>query len=282
MDTIQKVSLIEKLREVQKKGTALWATNFYNLETLKGILLAAAEANQAIILQMTRSSIKYMGLKTAVAMARALAEELSVRAWLHLDHGDTVDLVRQCLDNGFDSVMIDGSELPLDKNIEVTSRVVELAANYGAAVEAELGYVAKLGQSTEKVGFTEPADAARFVAETGVHALAIAIGSAHGFYKKSPHLDMGRLREIHAAVDIPLVLHGSSGIPADQLLQAVQNGICKINLATEIKNAFTTTLRKELLSNEEIDLRKIFPPATEQVKNLVLQKLTMISGAQEA
>jgi len=207
---------------------------------------------------------------------------LSVRAWLHLDHGDTVDLVRQCLDNGFDSVMIDGSELPLDKNIEVTSRVVELAANYGAAVEAELGYVAKLGQSTEKVGFTESADAARFVAETGVHALAIAIGSAHGFYKKSPHLDMGRLREIHAAVDIPLVLHGSSGIPADQLLQAVQNGICKINLATEIKNAFTTTLRKELLSNEEIDLRKIFPPATEQVKNLVLQKLTMISGAQEA
>ncbi len=268
-----KMNLSDKLKEAQKNGTALWAANFYNLETLKGILLAAAELQKPLILQMTRSSIEYMGIKTAVAMARAMSEEYAVQSWLHLDHGDSLELVKRCLSAGFDSVMIDASEQSLDENIKITGQVVKLAEQYGANVEAELGYVAKLGQSTDKVGFTEPDDAKRFVKETGVNALAIAIGSAHGFYKEKPKLDIERLKKIRLMVDIPLVLHGGSGIPGEQIRQAVKAGICKINVATETKNAFMKAVKNRIVQTDEIDLRKVFPPATEAVQTLIKRKM---------
>ncbi len=273
------MNLTAKLKEVQRNGSALWAANFYNLETLQGILQAAAELIQPVILQLTRGSIEYMGLNPAVAMARAMITKYNVEAWLHLDHGDSLELVDRCLEAGFDSVMFDGSELALGKNIEMTHRVVELAAEYGANVEAELGYVAKLGQSTEQVGFTEPDEAKRFVEETGVNALAVAIGSAHGFYKQTPKLDIERLKEIHAAVDVPLVLHGGSGIPDEQIRQAVQVGICKINVATETKNAFMRALSRQLKQTDEIDLRKVFPPATAAVRELIKGKMAVLQTA---
>jgi fructose-bisphosphate aldolase class II/tagatose 1,6-diphosphate aldolase GatY/KbaY len=269
------MTLKEKLKELQKNNSALWATNFYNLETLQGILSAVVKDGKPVILQLTRSSIEYMGLKTAVAMARTAMGEFGVDAWIHLDHGDSVDLVARCLDEGFDSVMIDASEQSLELNIETSRKVVEMAEKYGANVEAELGYVAKLGQSTDKVGFTEPKDAQRFVKETGVDALAVAIGSAHGFYKETPKLDIERLKEISSVVDIPLVLHGGSGIPAEQIKKAVNAGICKINVATEIKNAFMTSLKTQLRETDEIDLRKVFPQSVDKVTELLINKFTI-------
>ena len=206
-------------------------------------------------------------------MARAMSEEYAVQSWLHLDHGDSVELVKRCLSAGFDSVMIDASEQSLDENIKITGQVVELAGKYGANVEAELGYVAKLGQSTDKVGFTEPADAKRFAEETGIDALAIAIGSAHGFYKETPKLDIERLKKIRSMVNIPLVLHGGSGIPDEQIRRAVTAGICKINVATETKNAFMKAVEKQIKQTDEIDLRKVFPPATEAVRALIKTKM---------
>lgn len=237
---------------------------------------AAEQTRQPVILQLTKSSIDYMGLQVAVSMARAALAYYKVEGWLHLDHSDSYELVAACLAAGFDSVMIDASEKPFEDNVAVSRKVVELAANYNANVEAELGYIAKLGQSTETLGFTDPEQARIFVEQTGVDALAVAIGSAHGFYKQEPRLDIERLKEIHATTDVALVLHGGSGIPAASLREAIANGICKINLATEIKNIFIRTLHSCFEEKEEIDLRKLFPPAIASVKNLVADKLSIV------
>ncbi len=266
------------LKEAQKSGRAVLAANFYNLETLQGIAKAASELKSPVILQLTRGSIEYMGLNTAVALARSVIYDYGLRAWLHLDHGDSIDLVQRCLDAGFDSVMIDGSEKPFVENINLTRKVVELAKPYGAMVEAELGYVPKLGQDDNKLGFTEPDEAKKFVRETKTDALAVAIGSAHGFYKQTPKLDLERLKQIHEAVDIPLVLHGGSGIPAEQLKAAIKNGISKINVATETKNAFMKSLAEEMKENAEIDLRKVFPRGIEAVKKLIGEKLKIVEN----
>jgi len=195
-----------------------------------------------------------------------------------LDHSDSYELVARCLDAGFDSVMIDASEKSMNENIAITQRVVKLAKNYGANVEAELGYVAKLGQSKEKTGFTEPDEARYFVNETGIDALAVAIGSAHGFYTMEPKLDLERLEQIHAATNAALVLHGGSGIAGYMLQEAIQRGIVKINLATEIKNIFMNQLKENLSDSNEIDLRKIFPPAILAVKELVKEKLEIVKN----
>ena len=276
MPAIHPADLTEQLTLFQKKGKAILATNFYNYETLRGILQAASSLDKPVILQLTKSSLDYMGLGSAVKMARAGLQQFNIKGWLHLDHCYSYSLIQQCLDAGFDSVMIDASECPLEENITITRKVVRLAEEYNANVEAELGYVAKLGQSTEQIGFTDPEEAKLFVDETGVHALAVAIGSAHGFYKQEPKLEISLLAEIREKTQIPLVLHGGSGIPAAALQEAVKNGICKINLATEIKNIFIQTLQTCLSQNEEIDLRVVFPPAINAVSELVKEKLAII------
>ena len=267
------MNLQEKYRELLKSKGALLATNFYNFETLEGVLNAASAKNSPIILQLTPGSIDYMGLQVAFQMARTALDSQGVEAWIHLDHGDSYETVARCLDAGFDSVMIDASEKPVEENIEITRSVVELAGKYDACVEAELGYVAKLGQSKEKEGYTTPEEAKRFVDETGVDALAIAIGTAHGFYKSEPRLDFERLTAIRNSVDVALVLHGSSGVPHKSIQESVRRGIQKINLATEIKNIFMKTLKKKLEHESEIDLRKVFPVATDAVTRLVAEKL---------
>ncbi len=254
------------------------ATNYYNFETLKGVLVAAKNYGCPLILQLTESSINYMGLENAVTLGRSALSYYQVEGWIHLDHGGSIELVEQCLKAGFDSVMIDGSELPIEQNMEVTRQVVELAKAYDASVEAELGYIAKLGQSSEKVAYTNPEDARNFVENTKVNALAVAIGTAHGFYKEEPKLDFDRLSEIEQVTDAALVLHGGSGVLVPDVRKSISLGICKVNLATEIKNIFMKTLQSTLANNSEIDLRKVFPAATEAVTKLVTGKMEMIYG----
>ena len=268
--------LKDKLRILQSEKRALLATNFYNFETLKAVLLAAKNSNSALILQLTQSSIDYMGLENALNMGRTGLHYFGVEGWIHLDHGGSVALAEKCLNAGFDSVMFDGSELPFEENIRLTKQVVEMAGVTNANVEAELGYVAKLGQSSEKMEYTRPEDAALFVKETGVNALAVAIGTAHGFYKEEPKLDFDRLCAIAHATDVPLVLHGGSGVPDEAVKKAVSFGICKVNVATEIKNMFMKTMQQLLLHNSEIDLRKVFPPAIQAVTQLVEGKLKLV------
>ena len=272
------MSVKELLKQCQTDKNAVLATNFYNLETLQAIMRAAQSTSSPALLQLTRSSIDYMGLKQAVAMARQAIADYGVNGWIPLDHGGSVALVERCLDAGFDSVMIDASEEVFEKNVEISRHVVEIAAPYGVNVEAELGYVAKLGQQ-QGGGFTTPEEAKVFVEQTGVDALAVSIGSAHGFYKQAPKLDIERLAQIHAATDVALVLHGSSGIPHDMVQQAIANGIVKVNHATEIKETFMRNLKSNLTTTDEIDLRKVFPKATYAVVDLLIEKYGVVKGA---
>ncbi len=273
------MKLRDKLIQLKAEKKAILAANFYNFETLSGILQAASNLKLPVILQLSESSIRYMSLTVATAMAKAAIKEYAVEAWLHLDHGSSVDIVQKCLDNGFDSVMIDASEKSLDENIKITYRVVKIAEGYDANVEAELGFVAKLGQNQNEQKFTQPSDAIKFADGTGVNALAVAIGSAHGFYKQTPKLDIELLSRINKSISTPLVLHGSSGIPDATLQEAVRNGICKINLATETKNTFMLALKERLKNNNEIDLRIVFPDATQTVKELIEKKMRIINEA---
>lgn len=272
------MNIKERLTYCREQGVATLATNFYNLETLQGILSAAKATGEPVILQLTQSSINYMGLDMAYKMARAGLAEYGVTGWIHLDHGGSYELARDCILKGFDSVMIDGSELPFEQNIEITNKVVRFARQYNVHVEAELGFVAKLGQNAEDKKYTQPEEAMQFVKETHVDALAVAIGSAHGFYKEKPELQFDLLKKIHHAVSTPLVLHGSSGIPHNDVQKAVSYGICKVNLATEIKDTFMRSLKNIMTSNQEIDLRKVFPEATKDVTHLVSEKLLMVKG----
>jgi fructose-bisphosphate aldolase class II/tagatose 1,6-diphosphate aldolase GatY/KbaY len=263
--------LQEKLLKLKAERKAILAANFYNFETLSGILRAASLTGMPVILQLSESSIRYMGLTVAAAMAQAALREFGVEGWLHLDHGSSVEIVQNCLDEGFDSVMIDASEKSLDENISITRQVIKIAGRYKANVEAELGFVAKLGQEQNKKKFTQPADAIRFAESTGVNALAIAVGSVHGFYKQVPKLDIELLALISKNIPTPLVLHGSSGIPDAMLQEAIRNGICKINLATETKNTFMLALKKRLKNDSEIDLRVVFPAATLAIVDLIVK-----------
>ncbi len=270
------MTMKQKLAAYTKEKKALLAVNFYNFETLKGLLLAAKDLNTPLILQLSESSLQYLGIDPAVAMARAMLKEFDVEGWLHLDHGSSVDVVKKCLDAGFDSVMIDASEQPFEENVRITREAMKIAAAYDANVEAELGYVAKLGQD-QKAEPTSAADARRFYEETGIHALAIAIGNAHGFYKETPNLRLDRLREIRAVTPCALVVHGSSGIPDEQLQEAIRAGVSKINLATETKNTFMKKLQSLLADSDEIDLRKVFPKAIAEVRQLITKKLITIN-----
>src|SRR5690606_3961125 len=255
---------------------ALLATNFYNFETLSAVLTAAQNTGSQLILQLSESSIKYMGLHVASALAKSAIEQYGITAWLHLDHGQDVNLVKECIDAGFDSVMIDASEKPFEENVEITREIVKYAESYQINVEAELGYISKLGQD-QKMVYTRPEEAKKFVDATGVNALAIAVGSAHGFYKETPRLQLDLIKEINSVTEAALVLHGSSGIPDEQLQAAIKNGITKINLATEIKNIFMKSLQTELKHSSNIDLREVFPVATSQATLLVEDKLRAIN-----
>lgn len=268
--------LSEKLRDNKRTGKALLATNFYNFETLAAVLTAARDTNSALILQLSESSIHYMGLEVATSLAKAAISQFGVQAWLHLDHGQDVALVKRCIDAGFDSVMIDASEKPLAENIKVTKEIVTYASGYDTNVEAELGYISKLGQE-QKMIYTRPEEAKAFVEATGINALAVAVGSAHGFYKEIPNLQLDLISEINKVTDAALVLHGSSGIPDDQLQSAIKMGITKINLATEIKNIFMKSLQETLLHTDNIDLREVFPKATSAATELVSNKLKTIN-----
>lgn len=275
------MTLQDKFKELEDEGKALLATNFYNYETLTGVLKAAETTGFPVILQTSPSTIDYLGIDIAVALARSALKKHNVQGWLHLDHAHSYDLIKECLNAGYDSVMIDASEKSFSENVMLTAQVTDLAKKYGACVEAELGYVAKLGQSQEKeAGFTDPDEAKRFVDQTGVDSLAVAIGSAHGFYKAEPNLDLDLLAKIDEVTSAALVLHGGSGIPDKQIQKSILLGIRKVNLATEIKDIFMNTLQQDLKDNDEIDLRKVFPSAIEQVNQLVQAKLHMTNQPQ--
>jgi ketose-bisphosphate aldolase len=269
------------LETARRSGTAVAALNFYNAETLLAHIRAARALNKSIILQTTESTINYLGLSMITGMARAAADEIEQPIALHLDHGGSYDLAARCIDHGYTSVMIDGSRLSFEDNCTITRRVADLAHSKGVSVEGELGHVAHNDDTLANdiaQFYTRPEDAERFVAETEVDALAVAIGTAHGFYKGEVRLDFERLKQLRNAVgDTALVLHGGSGISADVLRTAIQSGICKIKFGTELKDAFTRALKQSLASNDDIDLRRTFVPAISAVQEISEAKIRICS-----
>ncbi len=273
---------IQLLADARRRQKAVAALNFYNAETLLAHVRAANEADASIILQTTESTINYLGLKLIVAMADAAADSMGKPTALHLDHGGSVELAARCIDAGYTSVMFDGSKLPFTENCELTRQVVELAHVSGVSVEGELGHVAHnddINPNDISNLYTRPDDAARFVQTTGVDSLAVAVGTAHGFFKGEVHLDFERLDEISDAVgETVLVLHGGSGVPAELLRQSIAHGIGKVNFGTELKNAFTLAVKNSLLSTDDIDLRRTFAPAIAAVQDVSLSKIRICSS----
>jgi len=270
------------LDTAQRSGVAIAALNFYNAETLIAHIGAAKSRNASIILQTTESTINYLGLRMIVGMATAAAEEIEQPVALHLDHGGSYDLAARCIDHGYTSVMIDGSKLSFADNIALTRRVAELAHSNDVSVEGELGHVTHndetSGDDITKF-YTRAEDAAEFVMETRVDALAVAVGTAHGFYKGEVRLDFDRLTQIKEAVgSTALVLHGGSGVPKELVRKAIECGIAKINFGTELKDAFTRAVKQSLCDTDEIDLRKTFMPAIDAVKNVSMEKISLCRG----
>jgi ketose-bisphosphate aldolase len=275
------VSVVPLLDAATRAGKAIAALNFYNAETLIAHLRAANACNESIILQTTEATIDYLGLGMILGMATAAADQLGRPAALHLDHGGSYELAARCIDAGYTSVMIDGSKFSFNDNCTITIRVFELAHSAGVSVEGELGHVGQNSEPTAVAGqfLTEANDAARFVTETNVDALAVAIGTAHGSYKGEVRLDFGRLQEINRAIpNTPLVLHGGSGVSAELLQKSIALGIRKVNFGTELKNAFTRAIKRSLSSSDDIDLRRTFAPAISAVEEISRSKIQICAS----
>ena len=241
------------VREAYKNKYGVASFNIFNYETIKFAIDAAGQAGKPVIVQLYPGFSTYMYFDVTVEITKSLAKKAKVPVGLHLDHCTDVDLIIHTMKTGFLSVMYDGSKLPFEENIKITKEVVKAAKTFGADVEAELGNIgsaSNIADYTDKSKFTDPDDALKFLNETGVGSLAVAVGNAHGNYAEIPNLDLPRIKTISESLNLPLVLHGGSGIPDDQLQEAVKRGIAKINVATEYFKAFHNAA-KAYVNNSE-------------------------------
>lgn len=255
--------------------------NCFNYASVACAIEAAELEGTPLIISEHPSIRKYLNYSAFAAMVKALAAEVKVPITCHLDHCSDIEEIRAALDGGFASVMYDGSRLPYEENLANTKKVVEMAKKYNADVEAELGIVGtakNVGDFTDTDKYTRPEDAKDFAERSGCSSLAIAIGSAHGFYVETPKLDIGRLSEINAATPTPLVLHGGSGIPDAQILEAGHHGINKLNVATEFDRLFFDSMAASMKEREDRILWLTFEPTRELVMPYIRKKVH-IAGA---
>lgn len=304
------VSTKDMFKKAYDEGYAIGAFNVNNMEIIQGITEAANELRAPLILQVSAGARKYANHNYLVKLVEAALLETDIPIALHLDHGDTFELCKDCIDGGFTSVMIDGSHLPFDENIELTRRVVEYAHSKGVTVEGELGRLAgiedDINVSAEEASYTQPDEVEEFVERTGVDSLAIAIGTSHGAFKfkpgTKPQLRFDILEEIEKRLpDFPIVLHGASsvmpayvkminenggalddaiGIPEEMLRQAARSAVCKINIDSDLRLAMTGTIRRVFNENPaEFDPRKYLGPARDNIREIVKHKIVNVLGS---
>lgn len=277
----------EILQHAHENGYAVGAFNVNNMEIVQAIVEAAEATKSPVILQASQGGLKYAGVEYIAELGRIAARNASVPVAIHLDHGTDFAQIVQCIRYGFTSVMIDASKYPLDENIAITKKVIEVSRAAGVSVEAELG---KIGGTEDDItvderdaAFTVPEEAERFVRETGVDSLAIAVGTAHGPYKGEPKLDFDRISTIKKLINIPIVLHGSSGVPEESIKKAVSLGVNKINIDTDIRMAFDRAIREFVQNNpNEYDPRKILGPAKKEMIRVISEKMQMFGSAGRA
>ncbi|HAP32237.1 MAG TPA: fructose-1,6-bisphosphate aldolase, class II [Firmicutes bacterium] len=281
------VTLREVLNAAEKGGYAVGAFNANNMEIVQAIMRAAAAERSPVILQASQGAINYAGLDYIVTMVKTGARGTDVPVVLHLDHGTDFLQVMRCMRAGFSSVMFDGSRLPLAENMQITRKVVEIGRAVGVSVEGELGKIAgtedDISVSEKEVLFTDPLEARQFVRETGVDALAIAIGTAHGPYKGRPELDFPRLARIRELTGASIVMHGASGVPDEDVRRGIDRGIRKINIDTDLRQAFVRAMQVQMAENpDNIDPRKVLGPAREAMEKVIREKMRLFGCAGKA
>jgi fructose-bisphosphate aldolase class II len=298
------------LDRARQGSYAVGAFNINNMEFVQAISGAAEELMSPVILAVSEGAIKYAGFTNLVSLVRLAAEEREIPLSLHLDHGRDMDVIEQCIEGGFTSVMIDGSHLPFEENIAVTKAVVEKARPKDVSVEGELGRLAgiedNISVEERDALLTDVGEAKEFVDRTGIDALAIAVGTSHGAYKfkGEANLAFERITDIAGVVDIPLVLHGASGVkkehveiansfgaglagakgvPDEAIIEAVKRGICKVNIDTDMRIAFLAFLRRALSEKpENIDPRKYLGAARDAVAEVVKEKIKLLKSEGQA
>lgn len=272
------ISSREMLKKAQREGYAVPAFNVHNLETVQVVVETAAALHSPVILAGTPGTFTYAGTDYLVSICQEAAHQHNLPLALHLDHHEELDDIRTKVTAGVRSVMIDGSHCAFEDNIRKVSEVVRLCQRYDVSVEAELG---RLGGQEDDLNvdsadsfFTDPTSARLFVERTGIDSLAVAIGSAHGLYHGEPHLDFARLAQVRKVVDVPLVLHGASGIPEHMVHEAIELGICKVNVATDLKIAFADAVKDYFTDHPEAnDPRKYITPGKEAMRKVVREKI---------
>lgn len=280
------VTTKQLLLDAQKGGYAIGAFNVENMEMVQAVIAAAEELHSPVIMQTTPSTVKYAGLDYFYANVKVAAERASVPVVMHLDHGSSFALAMQALRTGYTSIMIDGSHKSFEDNIAVSKAVADACHPSGVPVEAELGKVG--GKEDDLEGgednpYTDPLQAKEFVEATGVDSLAVGIGTAHGVYKGVPKLDVERLSEIRKVVSVPLVLHGTSGVPDDAVRECIRRGICKVNYATDLRIAFTKGVNEVLGEKPDtIDPKKYNAQGREEVKRYVMGKMEVCQSVGKA
>ncbi|MEM7336013.1 MAG: class II fructose-bisphosphate aldolase [Chloroflexota bacterium] len=262
---------------------AVGSFNVANFEMMDVVVQTAVSQKSPVIVSTSSAEARYIGPEVVVGMARALANAHNAQFVLHLDHGDSFEMAMQCIRAGYTSVMFDGSHHPLDENIRITREVVNAAHAVGVSVEGEVGRIQgvedDLTVSEEDAAMSDVGEATRFVQETAVDALAVAIGNAHGFYLKAPKLDMKRLQEIRQATNRPIVLHGGTGIPAEQVEQAIQLGIAKMNVASKVRRAFMTAVYEALKENPQTtEVRDIMQNGRDAMTAEIMASMAMMNS----
>lgn len=284
------VSMTEMLKKAKEEGYAVGQFNLNNLEFTQAILQAAEEEKSPVICGVSEGAARYMsGFHTVVAMVKALMKDLNITVpvAIHLDHGSSFEKCAEAIQAGFTSVMIDGSHLPLEENIALTKKVVELAHIHGVSVEAELGRIGgqedDLSVDDADAMYAIPAECDQLVRETGVDCFAPALGSVHGPYKGEPKLGFDRMEEVMKLTGVPLVLHGGTGIPLKDIQRAISLGTAKINVNTENQIASSKVVREVLDTDKEVyDPRKYLGPAREAIKQTVIGKMREFGSSGKA
>ena len=269
--------------DAQRNKYAVGAFNVENMEMVLAVLEAAEETNSPVIMQTTPGTVKYAGADMYFANIRAAARRTRIPVACHLDHGNSLAIAVQALHAGYTSIMIDGSKLPFEENIALTKTVTEICHAVNIPVEAELGRVGGkedgLDNTQSENPYTDPDEAKIFVEKTGCDSLAVAVGTAHGVYKGTPQINFDVLAKIREVVNIPLVLHGTSGVPDDQVIRCVSMGMCKVNYATDLRISYTYGVKKYMKENPGVfDPKKYGTYGMEEVKRYVKERMQVIGS----